>query len=119
MHGALKCKLFLKFEIKMHLNFYLIIIFTIVYNDTCYQSDILAFGVDMSAFTLFKQFMSCSAWVSFFTVVAGFNLFWITCLCICHIYQTVFIGLTTNERLNLERYKHFYDKNGKYRNPFQ
>lgn len=88
------------------------------YQQTCYQTDLGTYTDQISSFRLFIQFLSCSSWVGFFTIIACLNTFWISCLCVCHIYQSVFIALTTNERLNLERYKHFFDKNGKYHNPF-
>lgn len=73
----------------------------------------------MSAVRLCYQFMMCLPWVSFFTLVAGTILFWMGALFVAHFYQAVFAALTTNERMNMHKYKHFYDKNGKYVNPFK
>lgn len=72
----------------------------------------------LTTFQIIQQVFLCSPWVTFFTIIAGFNMFWISCLFFCHIYQAVFAALTTNERMNLYRYKHFFDENGKFQNPF-
>ncbi len=80
----------------------------------------------------------CTPWVTFFVIIAGLVLFWLSCLFICHIYQVrfficlfftkssnnfifkaVFIALTTNERMNMFRYKHFADEKGNFINPFK
>lgn len=89
----------------------------IFFSESCLKANQENFA-NLTTFKIFLQFMQCSPWVAFFTIIAAFNLFWITCLCICHIYQAVFIGLTTNERMNLNRYTHFSDKEGNYHNPF-
>jgi hypothetical protein len=65
------------------------------------------------------QFIVCSPWVGFFNLIAIMNIIWISALCVCHVYQAVFLALTTNERINLSRYKHFYSKDGSYHNPFR
>lgn len=113
------------------------------YMNTCYVEG----GNEMTQFQLAFDFLSCSPWVGFFTIVAFINIIWISALCVCHIYQVtikyifgfffqfyiieyltnnqnniskaVFLSLTTNERMNVKRYKHFYDKSGKYNNPFK
>ena len=38
--------------------------------------------------------------------------------CILNL-KAVFLSMTTNERMNFYKYKHFQDKNGDYRNPFK
>jgi palmitoyltransferase len=88
------------------------------YTQTCYATDIVVFK-KMSEIKLVYQFMMCSPWVSFFTLVAGTILFWMFALFVCHFYQAVFVSLTTNERMNMHRYKHFFEsKTGKFANPF-
>lgn len=89
----------------------------VYYQNKCYMNDATMYP-NMTSFRLFLQFFNCSPWIGFFTIVAVLNTFWISCLCLCHIYQSIFVALTTNERLNVDRYKHFFDENGKYRNPF-
>jgi hypothetical protein len=83
------------------------------------------------------QSFLCTPWVTFFALIAAFNTFWISCLFICHIYQVlnffklfkykclfiffqaVFAAMTTNERMNGYRYKHFTDEKGRFQNPFK
>jgi hypothetical protein len=111
--------------------------------NNCYADDLFIYK-KMSSIRLFYQFFMCSSWVGLFTLVAVINAFWIGALFICHFYQVLYyitnrayheltiililnaffkkliiLGLTTNERINIKRYKHFYDKNGKYQNPFK
>lgn len=56
---------------------------------------------------------SCSPWIIWMIINALFHLLWVTLLTSIQIYQIVFIGMTTNERINRGRYKHFIDLNGK------
>uniref|UniRef100_A0A182U4E9 Secreted protein n=1 Tax=Anopheles melas TaxID=34690 RepID=A0A182U4E9_9DIPT len=41
------------------------------------------------------------------------HMSWVTVLTICQSYQVVCLGMTTNERLNRGRYRHFQAKGGK------
>lgn len=54
-----------------------------------------------------------SSWVAWMLINAGFHLLWVTILTSIQIYQIVFLGMTTNERINRGRYKHFIDLGGK------
>jgi hypothetical protein len=56
---------------------------------------------------------SCSLWVIWMIMNACFHLFWVLILTSIQIYQIVFIGMTTNERINRGRYKHFAELGGK------
>ncbi|KAG5672899.1 hypothetical protein PVAND_002987 [Polypedilum vanderplanki] len=56
---------------------------------------------------------NCSLWVLWMILNACFHLFWVLILTSIQIYQIVFIGMTTNERINRGRYKHFVELNGK------
>lgn len=58
-------------------------------------------------------FNSCSLWVLWMILNALFHVFWVTILTTIQIYQIVFIGMTTNERINRGRYKHFVELDGK------
>ena len=54
-----------------------------------------------------------SPWVAWMLINAWFHLLWVTILTSIQIYQIVFIGMTTNERINRGRYKHFIELDGK------
>lgn len=58
-------------------------------------------------------FNSCSLWVFWMILNALFHLLWVSILTTIQIYQIVFIGMTTNERINRGRYKHFIELGGK------
>lgn len=58
-------------------------------------------------------FNNCSLWVFWMILNALFHLLWVTILTTIQIYQIVFIGMTTNERINRGRYKHFIELDGK------
>ena len=49
----------------------------------------------------------CNPWVAIALVNALFQLSWVSALSICQTYQIVYLGMTTNERMNLGRYTHF------------
>ena len=36
-----------------------------------------------------------------------FHFIWVGCLAVCQTYQVVWLAMTTNERMNASRYKHF------------
>ncbi|KAI0222177.1 Palmitoyltransferase ZDHHC17 [Lamellibrachia satsuma] len=48
------------------------------------------------------------------------HLIWVGMLLVCQLYQVMWLGMTTNERLNSRRYKHFKKEGtGQSINPFQ
>ncbi|XP_054710028.1 LOW QUALITY PROTEIN: palmitoyltransferase ZDHHC17-like [Uloborus diversus] len=60
-----------------------------------------------------------SGWVSWIAANAMLHGFWVGCLLLCQLYQVVWLAMTTNERMNCSRYRHFKrDKNGRIRSPF-
>jgi hypothetical protein len=88
------------------------------YMHASYPHDISKYP-DLSTFGMFYQFMMNWSWAFFFTCISLFNVIWISALFFAHFYQTICINLTTNERLNMKRYKHFYDSNGQFKNPYK
>lgn len=87
--------------------------------------------------------MTCCPWVFYIGCHAIFHFFWVGTLLACQLYQVssrwrpsdvsayelmvnspcwqiIYLGMTTNERLNLNRYKNFHtDKPGVYRSPYR
>lgn len=55
----------------------------------------------------------CNPWVMWTMFNAFIHLIWVCVLAQCQTYQIVFLGMTTNERMNRGRYKHFQAKGGK------
>ena len=39
--------------------------------------------------------------------MALFHCVWVSCLAVCQLYQVVCLAMTTNERMNAGRYRHF------------
>lgn len=64
--------------------------------------------------------MAQSGWVSWVAVNTVLHTIWVFCLFWCQMYQIVILGMTTNERINCNRYKHFTrdQKTGNVVSPF-
>lgn len=50
---------------------------------------------------------SCNAWVIWVGANAFLHAAWVSVLAACQTYQVVWLGMTTNERMNKGRYRHF------------
>ena len=61
--------------------------------------------------------MTCNPFVAFMAANAGFHFCWVATLTVCQLYQIVILAMTTNERMNAGRYKHFHI-DGKIKSPF-
>lgn len=55
----------------------------------------------------------CNPWIGWIMFNALLHLCWVTLLTICQTYQIVWLGMTTNERMNRGRYRHFQAAGGK------
>ena len=54
-----------------------------------------------------KDAFVCKPWVAMAVLNALFHISWVSTLAVCQTYQIVWLGMTTNERMNLGRYTHF------------
>lgn len=72
------------------------------------------------SFGALRELATCDAWVSFVLFESVVHVFWVAPLTACQLYQIVFLAMTTNERMNAGRYKHFQpgDRPGEIRSPF-
>ncbi|XP_067012868.2 palmitoyltransferase Hip14 [Anabrus simplex] len=50
----------------------------------------------------------CEAWVAWVAANALLHAAWVATLFACQMYQIMCLGMTTNERMNSGRYKHFH-----------
>ncbi|PSN53756.1 Palmitoyltransferase Hip14 [Blattella germanica] len=50
----------------------------------------------------------CDAWVAWIAANAVLHAAWVATLFACQMYQIMCLGMTTNERMNSGRYKHFH-----------
>eukprot|EP00057_Strongylocentrotus_purpuratus_P011686 XP_011666160.1 PREDICTED: palmitoyltransferase ZDHHC17 [Strongylocentrotus purpuratus] len=67
------------------------------------------------------QIMSCSPWIFWTSLNSLLHMTWVIVLLASQLFQMIWLGVTTNERLNMSRYTHFEqvpDKPGKFINPF-
>lgn len=78
-----------------------------VYKDTCNLT------ASEGVWNVVLIIVNCSPWVAWMMINVWFHLLWVTILTTIQIYQIVFIGMTTNERINRGRYKHFMELSGK------
>ncbi|XP_029189993.2 palmitoyltransferase ZDHHC17-like isoform X3 [Acropora millepora] len=62
--------------------------------------------------------VTCAPWMSWGYANALFHLMWVSTLLVCQFYQIFWLGMTTNERLNMSRYHHFTDNYGAMQTPF-
>uniref|UniRef100_A0A8C8DL89 Palmitoyltransferase n=1 Tax=Oryzias sinensis TaxID=183150 RepID=A0A8C8DL89_9TELE len=53
------------------------------------------------------QIASCSPWIFWMFLNSIFHFMWVAVLIMCQLYQIAALGITTNERMNARRYKHF------------
>lgn len=61
----------------------------------------------------------CNGWIGFIMINVLVHAIWITVLLSCQMYQIVSLGMTTNERMNANRYQHFIAKpQGQFMSPF-
>uniref|UniRef100_A0A2P2I5D9 Palmitoyltransferase n=1 Tax=Hirondellea gigas TaxID=1518452 RepID=A0A2P2I5D9_9CRUS len=62
---------------------------------------------------------TCEPWVVWVASNAMLHVGWVTTLLACQIYQIVYLAMTTNERMNCYRYRHFQTgKKGEIKSPF-
>ncbi|EEC04140.1 zinc finger protein, putative [Ixodes scapularis] len=63
--------------------------------------------------------LSQSGWIAWIAFNCLLHSTWVTCLLLCQLYQMVWLAMTTNERMNCNRYSHFKRSNsGRIVSPF-
>jgi len=66
-----------------------------------------------------KAMAICAPWILFIMLMCLFHCIWVSCLGVCQIYQVIFLAMTTNERMNASRYRHFQRVGrGVHKSPF-
>ncbi|KAK6619516.1 hypothetical protein RUM43_012273 [Polyplax serrata] len=76
--------------------------------------------VSVSFWSAVGESMTCEGWVSWVAFNAIIHSIWVVSLFCCQMYQISCLGMTTNERMNAGRYKHFHPTNdlNSTRSPF-
>ena len=62
---------------------------------------------DSSMMAAMKEACLCSPWVVMMLAMSLFHCVWVSCLAVCQLYQVIVLAMTTNERMNAGRYRHF------------
>lgn len=62
---------------------------------------------DSSMMASLKEACLCSPWVVMMLAMSLFHSIWVSCLAVCQLYQVIVLAMTTNERMNAGRYRHF------------
>lgn len=56
---------------------------------------------------------SCTPWIGWVMANSLLHFIWVAILTVCQLYQITWLGMTTNERMNRGRYRHFMALGGK------
>lgn len=64
------------------------------------------------------EVLRLDSWVSWIMINAILHSLWVSLLLGCQIYQIVWLGMTTNERINAARYEHFIPHGNGYKSPY-
>lgn len=84
-----------------------------LYGGGIYYIDICHLNVDDGLWNALEIVGTCTPWIGWVMANAFLHILWVTILTICQSYQIVCLGMTTNERMNRGRYRHFMALNGK------
>uniref|UniRef100_A0A8C3AZE7 Palmitoyltransferase n=1 Tax=Cyclopterus lumpus TaxID=8103 RepID=A0A8C3AZE7_CYCLU len=91
-----------------YLFFLLCMICWMIYGCICYWRIHCATSYAKDGFWLYlTQIASCSPWMFWMFLNSIFHFMWVAVLIMCQLYQIAALGITTNERMNARRYKHF------------
>ncbi|XP_070568248.1 palmitoyltransferase ZDHHC17-like isoform X1 [Ptychodera flava] len=94
-------------------------LFWCIYGTLQYWDGICPTDFEKDGFWLFIwSLMKCSPWVFWTFCNAVVHVIWVGLLWLCQMYQVVVIAMSTNERMNQHRYKHFQGKRGTIKSPF-
>jgi hypothetical protein len=59
-------------------------------------------------------------WFNYILILTTFNSIWVVLMTTFHLINSIYLGVTLNERLTGYRYSYFHDPNtGKFSNPFR
>jgi len=75
-----------------------------------YLASVCSYPPESGYFGSVQAAMVCSPWVVFMMSMSVFHCVWVSCLAVCQMYQVSVLAMTTNERMNCSRYRHFKQK---------
>lgn len=73
---------------------------------------------DYNLLSVIWEILSLDSWVSWILINAILHSIWVSMLLGCQIYQIIWLGMTTNERINAARYEHFIPHGNSYKSPY-
>lgn len=73
---------------------------------------------DYNMIDVIWEILRLDSWVSWIMINAILHSIWVSMLLGCQIYQIVWLGMTTNERINAARYEHFIPHGKGYSSPY-
>jgi hypothetical protein len=78
-------------------------------------------SIDNEQFTLkYLLFYFYDPWLIYLSIITTFNSIWVILMSLFHVINSIFYGVTLNERLTRYRYTYFYNEiTGEFRNPFR
>jgi hypothetical protein len=78
-------------------------------------------STDIEQFTLTHMFTQVyEPWFVYILLLTTFNTIWVSLMTTFHLINSIYLGITLNERLTGFRYSYFHDENtGKFINPFR
>ncbi|KAJ8381409.1 hypothetical protein SKAU_G00021870 [Synaphobranchus kaupii] len=102
-----------------YLFFLLCMICWMIYGCICYWRIHCATTYAKNGFwTYVTEIATCSPWMFWMFLNSVFHFMWVVVLIMCQIYQIACLGITTNERMNARRYKHFKVTSTSIESPF-
>ncbi|XP_054164715.1 palmitoyltransferase ZDHHC17-like [Oppia nitens] len=112
--GALNHKYFIWYLISLYL-----VIIWYLYGTYLYFIYHLNIGNESNLWKMLPNAWSYNGWITWCALNALIHSVWVFCLVICQLYQVLWLAMTTNERMNCRRYKHFKrDESGHLNSPF-
>jgi hypothetical protein len=78
-------------------------------------------STDIEQFSIKYMFTQVyDPWFIYILIITTFNAVWVALMTSFHLYNSIVLGVTLNERLTGFRYSYFRDENtGKFVNPFR
>ncbi|XP_050435792.1 palmitoyltransferase Hip14 [Adelges cooleyi] len=71
-----------------------------------------------NTFVVIWEMLKLDSWIGWIMVNAILHAVWVAILFCCQMYQIVWLGMTTNERINASRYEHFVAHGRSYKSPY-
>lgn len=93
----------------------------IIFGSIAYLSMAYRFNAktnNYNAFDIIWEILSLDSWVGWIMINGILHSVWVSMLLGCQIYQIVWLGMTTNERINAARYEHFIPHGKGYKSPY-